>query len=921
MSISLFGETVESPFKNGTSSEGKDSRWWNCHLTLQVWDGNRLCNERIVKKLQHQNGIILGAVCRWASSQYDGVLQSIKCENNCLKFSFGIFSKRKYENFCQSFRKNEMELQRILLDKEVLEYRNAYCIRLLQCQTSCNHCVTEDNGWQDGNESDDSALSSLGQVECRSTEEDISTYSEECKNSCQHRIEEIMHVGLKEVKESIMQILNDNFKSVTQNMHGEYIGLRRQLEMLNEDMKRIDARSEQMSSGRFQHVFQKAELLRRQEEETYSKIVQLESTTTETNALVYELHQKVDSLKNAVQRASEIHKEESKDMSSEYTRIKEQIAVINGQLDVQDKSFDLKSWAQNPSSDTFTLKSQDNLFNSKESDLVDSTSGQVDGSTSDLLMTAKSSEVMRQEAVSEVMFQRETKETGRSSIGVLSACEYNDMIYPFCPEEHGIKREESNKRFSVESNRSLSPTLEKAIKEYDSDILGSDDEEETESLAGMITESTAPEDSGVTHSYHTSIDTDGNVKFDNGKFFKSGCTVTQFVEVTPEDDKSSKYSQPEELTRYLKQPDSTKHDAIQICGSTTGNNAGEEIHHSECDTDVEETLQVSGLPKSRPVVRAVKQALKVNMEESRLHGLDTMLCVDVSVSMTDKVFQQVQSTIFSFLDVVEEVAIDDRLEENIGLVMFGRETKISVQLTNDYSKLRHAVENLSLGGTSPLHTALSLCRLELQRNGQATRIYEHCIAPRIILFTDGRVTRDSQMDELDSEYAPKDPQKFDEISSFVQQMGNDGYQLFTIGTGRQSNKEFLEKLANLGGGMHFELENVSFLANYFRYQCIVGRVIHKCRESVDDPWSVDYKSQLQHLLQTQLYRLNQDDIDQLEELLRWSEELEDVEYPGLPKLGSRVKTVSGDVGTIVKHRKHTYYVYLINLRYWEHRST
>lgn len=42
--------------------------------------------------------------------------------------------------------------------------------------------------------------------------------------------------------------------------------------------------------------------------------------------------------------------------------------------------------------------------------------------------------------------------------------------------------------------------------------------------------------------------------------------------------------------------------------------------------------------------------------------------------------------------------------------------------------------------------------------GQATRIYEHCIAPRIILFTDGRVTRDSQMDELDSEYAPKDPQ-------------------------------------------------------------------------------------------------------------------------------------------------------------------
>jgi hypothetical protein len=37
------------------------------------------------------------------------------------------------------------------------------------------------------------------------------------------------------------------------------------------------------------------------------------------------------------------------------------------------------------------------------------------------------------------------------------------------------------------------------------------------------------------------------------------------------------------------------------------------------------------------------------------------------------------------------VAIDDGLEENIGLVVFGRETKIAVQLTNDYSKLRLAV--------------------------------------------------------------------------------------------------------------------------------------------------------------------------------------------------------------------------------------
>lgn len=42
--------------------------------------------------------------------------------------------------------------------------------------------------------------------------------------------------------------------------------------------------------------------------------------------------------------------------------------------------------------------------------------------------------------------------------------------------------------------------------------------------------------------------------------------------------------------------------------------------------------------------------------------------------------------------------------------------------------------------------------------GHATCIHEHCIAPRIILFTDGRPTRDLQMDDSDSEYAPKDQQ-------------------------------------------------------------------------------------------------------------------------------------------------------------------
>jgi hypothetical protein len=312
-------------------------------------------------------------------------------------------------------------------------------------------------------------------------------------------MEEIMHAGVKEMKDSVLQVLNDTLQSITKSMNVEYNGLRQQIEILNEDVKRIDGKNEQMSSGRFQHVFQKTELLRRQEVETYSKIVQLESTTTETNALVYELHQKVDSLKKAVQRATEIHRTESKNLSSEYMRIKEQIAVI-------------KSCSQNPSPDAYTLKRQDISSNSKKAGSVGTrVSDMMDSSTSEFSMSEKSSEarpqeltprepvsevtprepvleVTSQEPVSEVMpseiMQQEqnsgdgTTVTGESkgplnNIIEMLSCEYNDTIYPFYPEEQGLKPKEDCRSFPAKSNRSLSPTLEMAIRDYNSDLLES----------------------------------------------------------------------------------------------------------------------------------------------------------------------------------------------------------------------------------------------------------------------------------------------------------------------------------------------------------------------------------------------------------------------------------------------------------------
>lgn len=43
-------------------------------------------------------------------------------------------------------------------------------------------------------------------------------------------------------------------------------------------------------------------------------------------------------------------------------------------------------------------------------------------------------------------------------------------------------------------------------------------------------------------------------------------------------------------------------------------------------------------------------------------------------------------------------------------------------------------------------------------------------------------------------------------------------------------------------------------------------------------------------------------------LLQQSEEMEDIEYPGLPKLGSRVLTKTKQSGTVIKHRKNSEYL-------------
>lgn len=141
-------------------------QYWTCKWALQICSNHVLYNHEIVAKLRKHDSVTLAAVCEWINSSYDGILNSVTEENECLKFEIRIFSKQMHLKFCKSWAKNEAQykLQCILLDKELLvpgnKFADRYSIRFMQYEMSKPHKGATSYEAEDGCESDDSAFSS-----------------------------------------------------------------------------------------------------------------------------------------------------------------------------------------------------------------------------------------------------------------------------------------------------------------------------------------------------------------------------------------------------------------------------------------------------------------------------------------------------------------------------------------------------------------------------------------------------------------------------------------------------------------------------------------------------------------------------------------------------------------------------------------
>ncbi|KAL5004731.1 hypothetical protein ScPMuIL_018187 [Solemya velum] len=290
-------------------------------------------------------------------------------------------------------------------------------------------------------------------------------------------------------------------------------------------------------------------------------------------------------------------------------------------------------------------------------------------------------------------------------------------------------------------------------------------------------------------------------------------------------------------------------------------------------------------------------------KDPKSDGMDTILCVDTSASMAGPNLENVKIAITGFLDGLETSAVDHSLEENVALVTFGKETKVLQHLTNDYGCVRDVVDELEAGGPTPLVTGLCLCQMSLNGRGGVVQLGNYAIPPRIIIFTDGRVTQERQLKGQDRETGELDEEIKERLLYFSQTLTEEPRVITCVPVG-DADQDTMELLTQMNAGKIVSLNQVPSLSRHFFLNTIIGKEIAespklKNKEVVIKKARQNYPG------------IGHDDVNFLTEqiTLRFCDE--QGELPNLPLFGSRVRRGDtwkwGDydshgLGTIIAHR-------------------
>ncbi|XP_046553741.1 uncharacterized protein LOC124263202 [Haliotis rubra] len=331
----------------------------------------------------------------------------------------------------------------------------------------------------------------------------------------------------------------------------------------------------------------------------------------------------------------------------------------------------------------------------------------------------------------------------------------------------------------------------------------------------------------------------------------------------------------------------------------------------------------------KKIEKSAQSALEDDLSP-RAQSLDTILCLDCSQSMAGEAFCQMKDIAEKFIDGVEMVAENHNVEENVAVVTVSGRARVVQQLTNDYSKVRDALETLRKPeGRSPLFEMLIVALAAIQGKGGVLRVHKHRIRPRIVVITDGKLTdekQDSGPDiQSDSAKVP--------IIRLITELGSKKHKtkpspIVWMPVG-DADRDLLKSLAKLGNGQVAEEKDLQKLIRYYKIQDSIGKIYACVRSNIDD--YPDVQQAIKDVAQGIAGEVDPSDIDEIVAAVRdkiASEEgdtkpddFDNVyENPELAPLGSRVIRTkdwrgedqrSQDVGTIINHDENENWVWVL----------
>ncbi|XP_062586129.1 uncharacterized protein LOC134247761 [Saccostrea cucullata] len=280
-----------------------------------------------------------------------------------------------------------------------------------------------------------------------------------------------------------------------------------------------------------------------------------------------------------------------------------------------------------------------------------------------------------------------------------------------------------------------------------------------------------------------------------------------------------------------------------------------------------------------------------NFELIHQHGKgpSNIFILDTSSSLGKEGFDQLKEV---FCTIIDEYANHPDFDENVAVIICGRNTKFQRYYSNQYSDMKHCLDDVEYGGPSPLTAAFILstgCLLHVHGNGYTRRFGEFHVRPRIILISDGKPTDFTAINNIDIDDSPvfESVEDKNHLLQFTKNVGN-FHPIFCIPVGRNPDLILLEFLSaqSRGGKLVYHHE---------------ARQFAKYTANMEDIFEICSKKTLYNSEDS----VKAEVVDEMDDVFQERD-------PRMPPLGSRVKRGrdwkwnyqdSNGPGTVIGHMK------------------